>query len=291
MKRFVLFTFLIGLMCTGAFAQDDMYFKPKKKTYQRPLPQERPEPYVYNRCPRDVDEYNRWGNFQSQYVELNKDSIASDVFEMYPDSIPDDAFIGNHDYFEPPYDPEEDFSCCKRMSRFDDYCWEDPWNYGWYGPYYYSRWWWYDPWYDPWFYGYAGWYGYYRPWGGWYYPSYWYGGNYISYRGFSGTRNHGVTSWRGDIAGNNFNGSRSRANTSNFSSRRGYGEANTNGNTNNSFNGNRPNNSPSRSNSFSSRSSNSGSFGGSRGGSFGGGGGSMGGSRGGGGGHFGGGRR
>ncbi len=294
MKRLVFFTLFLGLLSVGAFAQDDMYFKPSKKSstnnttmYQRSTVER-----VYNSSPRDVDEYNRMGNFESSYSVLDDDSLVSDVIELYPDSVyaamsdslveyGDDADL---DYM--PYDEDEDYVCSRRMSRFDDFYWCDPWYCGWYGPYYYSRYWWYDPWYDPWFYGYYGWY---HPWGwyGWYYPSYWYGGGF-AYRGYPGTRNHGRL--YAGVGRGNFNGRRTAGSSASSVNRRYNSASRSNGN----FNGSRQSSTYSRQNTRTSPSYNnnsfngsrsSSSFGGSRGGSFGG---SRGGSFG-GGGHFGGG--
>ncbi len=298
MKRFVLFSIFLGLMSAGAFAQDDMYFKPKKdtdkKAYQPSVSSER---YVYNSAPRDVDEYNRMGKFESQYTVLDDDSLVSDVIELYPDSVyaaMSDSLVGYDDvYYDEAYDPDDDYSCSRRMSRFDDFYWCDPWYCGWYGPYYYSRYWWFDPWYDPWFCGYYGWY---SPWGwgGWYYPSYWYGGGF-AYRGYPGTRNHGRLI--AGMGGHNFSGRRTVGSNSASSARRYSGVSSR---TNGSFNGSRQNNTYSRQNTRTSPTYNNNSFsgshssfGGSRGGSFGGGSFGGGGSRGGGGGggHFGGGRR
>ncbi|MCD8297610.1 MAG: hypothetical protein LUC88_08555, partial [Prevotella sp.] len=289
MKRYIIFSIFFGLVSAGVFAQDDMYFNPKKDTDKKAYqPTVQTERYEYNSALRDVDEYNRMGNFESQYTVLSDDSLDSDVIELYPDSVyalMSDSLVEYDDvYYDEAYNPDEDFSCSRRMSRFDDFYWCDPWYCGWYGPYYYSRYWWCDPWYDPWFYG---WYGWYSPWGwgGWYYPSYWYGGG-IAFRGYHGTRNHGRLI--AGMGGHNFSGRRTAGTTGASSVRRYSG---VNGRTSSSFNGsrasssyngNRQSSSYSRqntrttptynNNSFGgSRSSFGGSFGGSRGGSFGGG--------------------
>ncbi len=276
MKKFVLFSILFGAMSSMAFAQDDMYFTPTKKDKAA----ERESRYVYNDNPRNVDEYNRRGQFGSYYYPVGKDSLASDVIAFEPggEESSDSVSVYDRDYAGGGggYDPEDDYACSRMMSRFDGFYWYDPWYYGLYGPYWSVRYGWYDPWfYDPWYYGYGGWYGYYRPWGGWYYPHYWGGGYYRPYRsGVTGTRNHsnlGFGTARRDFTSNrNYN-----------TNRPGY---NTDRVNRNSYRNTRPVYSrPNNTNTYSRPSYNSSSFGGSR--SFGGG--SFGGSRG-GGGHFGG---
>ena len=62
MKRNILALFLFGLISSGAYAQDDMYFTPKKteKVVKEVAPVA-----SYHENHMDVDEYNRrgfWGN-------------------------------------------------------------------------------------------------------------------------------------------------------------------------------------------------------------------------------------
>ena len=296
MKRIVLlFAVLFGFMSSGVFAQDDMYFTPKKEDKAEPERQ-----YVdtdnavgtyYNYGYRDVDEYNRRGRFAENYLGQGLDSLYSDVIVL--DSVASDSLLADtafvSDDFDYAYNPEDDYTYSRRMSRYDDYYWYDPWIYGgwygspyWYGSYWYGSpyWyagWWYDPWYDPWFYG------WHRPWG-WYYPVYSY---YRPYRGVTGTTNHGRPYGHHGTA-NNFRGYRGNNSTtrgnSSFTGNR-YSTGRNTTNYNNRFRGNRQNtynnynNTPSR-----STFNNSGSFGGSRSGGFHGGGSFGGGSRGGGGG-------
>jgi len=292
MKKFVLVSLLLGAFSSGLQAQDDMYFTPKKSSKEA----KETLPVIYNDNPRNVDEYNRRGNFASHYSNIGVDSISGDVIELQTDS----SFVGDDGV---NYNPEDDYACSRRMSRFDDFYWYDPWYYGWYGPYWYGSpywyahygWGWYDPWYDPWYYGYYRPWGYYG-WGGW--PHHGWGYAYSRpYGGVTGTMNHGYV---GRGHGNGFygyrggTGSRTYSN-SNFRGSRSQSSVNrnvTNRSNANSYRGNRSNSYNYNNNNFnSSRQSYSsgGSFGGSRGGGFSGGG-SFGGGRsgGGGGGHFGG---
>ncbi len=282
-KRYLLLTALLSLTSILAFSQDDMYYTTSKNTTSGTsvTKQNSSERYVYNQNPRDVDEYNGWGDFSSRYDLLDEDSLLSDVIELLPDSLSSSySWIDSEEY----YDTDEDYKCSRLMSRFDDFYWYNPWYYGWYGPYYYSRYWWYDPWYDPWYYSWYGWYGWHSPWYyGWSRPL-WHGGGYRPYIGGRGTRNHSLAS-RG---GGGVSSSRSSANRPSSASRSGK------------FSGSRQGSSA-RQNSSATRSG--GSFGGSRSTStFGGtrssssmgggghsGGGSFGGGRSGGGGSFGGG--
>lgn len=294
MKKFIAFLLLFGLMSTVSYAQDDMYYTPKKKdkTEASVLSQsessdaqseEIEDVYVPEgsyEAVRDVDEYNRHGPFQSQYYEISQDSIASDVIDFSLGAPSDTTGFYSEEY----YDPEEDYDCSRQMSRFDDFYWYDPWYtsywygypyYYWYGsPYWYARYgWWYDPWYYSWRYNWWG-YGWY---GGYYhYPLV----SYRPYRGFTGTRNHGFA---GGAAGD-FRGRRETASSRSSSNLRGY-RGNSRNNTdvtrnttreNYNQNTNRFSSSQNRS-SFSRGSFGGSSFGGSRGGSFGGGGGSRGG--------------
>lgn len=289
--------FIMLLVCAtpyGVHAQDDMYFIPKK-TDKAKTSVERPTEYEGEHNYMDVDEYNRRPSYGSSYYELGSDSTANDIIAFEPSEGRDSL-----NFYEGDGGGDDDYTYSRRMSRFDDFYWYDPWYSSWsYGPYWYGRpYWsgyygWYDPWYDPW-------YGWYRPWGyGWghyyYRPVVSY---YRPYYGVTGTSNHGrVTYGRhgssnkfsgyrgnrpssGTVRNGRFSGSRSRV-TNNFNR-----SNNRFNNNNNRFNGNRRNDY----NRFETQSrpsfnTNSGAFGGSRGGSFGGGsrgGGSFGGSRGGG---------
>lgn len=283
--RIIFITALCCFAISSVKAQDDMYFTPKKNE----IKEKKQEKITYYRgSTRNVDEYNRRGKFASAYFNLDSDTLYNDVIDFHADS----AFVDNSDSingnvdFDYSYTPEDDYVYTRRMCRYDDFYWYDPWWYGWYGygpywygsPYWYAGWW-YDPWYSPWYYG------WYRPWG-WYYPRYWYGSYHVHYGGVTGTMNHGCLYGHGGGGyNNNFKGYRgtvnSRNNNDGFGKNR-YNNRYNNLNNNNRFKGNRQNNNDwiNRQN----RPSNNNSFGGSRsGGSFRGGG-SFGGSRSGGGG-------
>lgn len=301
MKKFIFASLLFGTMSTVTFAQDDIYFTPTKKDKQaakeyKLQQQKLQQENACSGCNRDVDEYNRRGKFRSQYSVIGSDSTSNDVIDFVA-GMPSDstAYYGGEGYSG--YNGDDDYAYSRRMSRFDDFYWYDPWYWSsWYSPwgyaspYWYARygWGWYDPWYDPWYYGW-GWghpyYGYGWGWGGWYYPSYRpviaYGNG--SWR-YSGTNNHGL---RG-LSNQKF-AQRNGVNR-NYSNRSGV--RNSTYRDNNGFTNRMDNNTYSRPsyNNGSSFGSSRGTFGG--GGSFGGTrrGGSFGGGHG-GGGHFGGGRR
>ncbi|CCY80840.1 putative uncharacterized protein [Prevotella sp. CAG:1185] len=288
MKKNILALFLLGLISSGAYAQDDMYFMPKKteKVVKEVAPV---EPYYENRM--DVDDYNRRGFFGNQGYALSSDTTANDVINFSTsDSLDAAGYAGVGDEYDEGYNPEDDYVYSRRMSRFDDFYWYDPWYYGWYGPYWYgSPYWyaysgWYSPWYDPWYYG------WYRPWGyGWYYSWYRPVSYYRPYRGITGTSNHGRVSYGYTGSANkNFRGYRGTTNRLNNNRSYNNNRYNNSNKDYNRFNGNRRNNFENRNTMSRPSYNNNSSFGGIRGGgSFGGG--SFGGSRGGGGGgHFGG---
>jgi hypothetical protein len=310
MKKLILLTAIVTLMPLSSKAQgDDMYFSPKKgadteKTYAKKQSREVSERSVYY-CgsSRDVDEYNRHGQFGSYYQKVGTDSVGNDIVTLksgrgvYPDTIYVDTtrvYSQNRMYDNQDYDYGYG-DCDGYYSRYSAFF--APWYYG---PYWRSGWGMYSPWYsscyygwyDPWCYDYYwGWnYPYYGGYWGWYDRPYWggnYGPSYYSYRGVTGTSNHGYTG-RGVRSGNysgNFGGYRGGTNASSTRSyssnkRSTYtrdsnfrGSRNNTYNNNDAFRNNSSYNTPSRSSSNSSFSS--GSFGGGRsgGGSFGGGGG------------------
>lgn len=288
MKKNILALFLLGLISSGAYAQDDMYFMPKKteKVVKEVAPV---EPYYENRM--DVDDYNRRGFFGNQGYALSSDTTANDVINFSTsDSLDAAGYAGVGGEYDEGYNPEDDYVYSRRMSRFDDFYWYDPWYYGWYGPYWYgSPYWyaysgWYSPWYDPWYYG------WYRPWGyGWYYSWYRPVSYYRPYRGITGTSNHGRVSYGYTGSANkNFRGYRGTTNRLNNNRSYNNNRYNNSNKDYNRFNGNRRNNYNNQNTMSRPSYNNNSSFGGIRGGgSFGGG--SFGGSRGGGGGgHFGG---
>ena len=155
MKKLLLISLLIGAMPLGMVAQDDLYFVPKKKVAEESADKYGlPRDTYYSGSDRSVDEYNR----RTSHYELIE-STMSDVIDfsgekgVYPDSL-----------------GGEDYKLTKKLSRFDGYdistneaFWAGynagRYDWGWYSPWYYSRYGWYDPWYDPWYYDYVGWYG------------------------------------------------------------------------------------------------------------------------------------
>jgi len=273
MRKLIFLSALVLFVPSGSFAQDDLYFTPKKKDKIKETPVEVRQDYAgYAGSSRDVDEYNRRG-LRSYYIPVGDDSVAVDTAEVYEDrDKPDRQYYGSYGGYD-----EDDYAYSRRMSRFDDFFWYDsPWNYPYYygSPYWYSRWGWYDPWYagwyDPWYIGwhhpvYVGWYPHYHypVWGGtWHRP----------YGGLTGTGHQGSFSRGGTGHKGTFGGSRGNVNRNQYN-----GINRNNGNRNGNFGNSRRqyDNTPA----YSAPSHGSGSFGGNRGGSFGGsrGGGSFGG--------------
>lgn len=191
MKKLFLISMVMSVSLQMMAQDDDLYFVPKrdasvgahKETY-------------YSGIDRDVDEYNRRGQFRKSSVEENgSDVISFDGEEgVYPDSL-DNAdkspkYSRRHRGYR--YYDDDDYYYSRELSRW--YGFYDPWfyglgywgpyyrGYGWYSPYYSSWYGYYNPWYYPY---YSSWYGYYDPWyygyyGGWYSPRY-YGGYYSNY--------------------------------------------------------------------------------------------------------------
>ena len=281
MKKIVFVTTFVSLLPHDIIAQDDMYFTPKKADKTETVQE---QPKMYTGSFRNVDEYNRHGRFAGVSQEVDLDTLYSDVvfFDADTSTVAGDTILVGDvtDAADYAYDPSEDYEYSRRLSRYDDYYWHDPWYYGWYGygpywygsPYWYAGWW-YDPWYDPWFYG------WHRSWG-WYYSWYWPVSYHRPYYGVTGTSNHGRPYRHGSVGSGNFKGYRGTNNRVS-SNRNNYDRDNNRTNYSNRFRGNRQNNF--NRNNYQSRPSYNNSFGGSRsGGSFRGGG-SFGGSRSGGG--------
>lgn len=268
MKKLLFISILFGMASTVAVAQDDMYFTPKKKDKKEV--REYLPPKRHTGCDRNIDEYNRRGNFRSRYNVIDSDSTANDIID-FAETMPSDTLYYNG---SGGYDEEDDYTCSRRMSRFDDYYWRDPFYWDtWYGsPYWYGSAYWYG---SPYWYARYGW-GWYDPWyyGGWYSPYYW------GWGGWHHHIHHPVVAYhpRGWRTGTN---NRVVTGTSNrrFAQRNDTGRRTTRWNNNSYRNTNRTNsfgqNSVSRpSYSTGSFGGNRGSFsGGNRGGSFGGGGG------------------
>lgn len=192
MRKLILLSVVALAIPVVTMAQDDMYFVPTKdnvakSAYNYGMPRET----YYSGSDRDIDEYNRRGSQVQLIDSIGNDIVEFDsVMETYPDSVTSE---------------QSDYTYTRRMSRFDDYEWADPywagyydgrssrWGwYGWYDPWYYGGWYagWYDPWYygwhyNPWLYGWGGWYG------GWYGHHWWGGPSYVAYhKGPTGTFNH-----------------------------------------------------------------------------------------------------
>ena len=164
-------------------AQDDLYFTPKKsekavKSTKNVMVDDN-SPAYHVGTNRSADEYNRRGKFGSYYEKIGTDSLGNDIIEFHPAA---EDSLAAYTEADKKYDVDEDYSYSRRMSRFDDFYWYDPWFFGpyysWHSPWWYSHWGWYDPWYYGW--GYNGWYGwydwydpYYYSFYGWRYPYYW----------------------------------------------------------------------------------------------------------------------
>lgn len=290
MKRSFVFTLMAVVLPLGAVAQDDMYFVPTKANVEKSARDfGMPRDTYYSGSDRSVDDYNRRSGSMLQPI----DSLGNDIIEfdavagVYPDSTGAPA----------------DYACTRRMSRFDDYDWVDPywagyyagrlgyWSYyPWYDyAWYYDPWYtgpWYSGWYYPWHHGYWGWNGW--GWGGSWGSTVIVGGGHRG--GPTGTHNRARTRIGGGASASSssrFGGARSvRSGIANRNRASSYGG--TSNRSTSRFGGSRSTSSssvrsyspPVRNNSTIS----SGSFGGSRsGGSFGGSrsGGGSGGSRGG----------
>lgn len=242
MKRLVLLVLLAGLLPLALMAQtDDLYFTPKKNSQSSDSYRGNRDrkPTCYSGSKRDVDEYNRRGNYWSHYQKIGTDEGGNDIIEfqkgkgVYPDSTYiDTTFVG--EYFDTLIEDPEDFRYTNRMSRWDGfydpwYCrayWRSRpyWGYGYCDPFF-------DPWFDNYiwnypygaypYWGYSAWYDWYGPYyGGWYrnpynywglyYPPYW-GNIYVVRRGNNPKGYSGNRSW-------SFGG---RRDGDNYGSRRG----------------------------------------------------------------------
>ena len=164
-------------------AQDDLYFTPKKsdktvKSTPTPEKVESEATTYYSGSDRNIDEYNRRGKFGSYFEKIGTDSLGNDIIEFHSSAEDVTDTLAVYPGTKVQYDVDDDYYYSRRMSRFDDFYWYDPWfygpYYGWHSPWWYSRWGWYDPWYYS--YGYNGLYGWYG-WYDWYDPYYysWYG--------------------------------------------------------------------------------------------------------------------
>ncbi|MBP5385926.1 MAG: hypothetical protein J6Y97_00910 [Prevotella sp.] len=192
MKKLMITVLMMAFLPISLFAQDDMYYVPKKGEATKKAVSYKNSPPKIGRDV-NVDEYNR--RFRSSYDIVGKDSLGNDIIEFSTGNGiygTDTVFIYKGD--------DEDFRYSARMGIYDGYAgWYNPWlypyrsyYYGFYDPSYYGPYpWIWDPWYadlyygywgwSPWHYGYIGWpyysyYGYYgRPYG------YYGGGGIVSY--------------------------------------------------------------------------------------------------------------
>ena len=123
MKTKYLLSFVMAFLpLTMAFAQDDLYYKPKKQ--DKPVvTQPVVDDYVPKGLDMTVDEYNK-RNLKSSYQELGTDSVGNDIIEFtvgdgkYPEN---DTLRIDDKYF----DDENDFTYTSRLGRY----------YGFYGYY------------------------------------------------------------------------------------------------------------------------------------------------------------
>lgn len=217
MKKLLMLFLLAGSTPLASMAQDDVYFVPSKDAKRKVVDD---MPTFHSGSERNVDEYNRYGRLNSWYQKVGSDSLGNDIIAFQgPGVLPDTSYVDTvFVYSGSAQFVDEDYSCTRRMSRWDGYhapwFYDNYWRYGWYDP-------WYNPWYygrctgwyDPWCYGYAGWYspwycGYYGwpyryGWYGWSYP-YWGGGTFIAYHGGQNSGGYtGQRTWKGNFRANN----------------------------------------------------------------------------------------
>ena len=190
MSKTLILSVLFGVLPISMMAQDDLYFTPKKgEKTAKVTSQVKDIPAYHSGSSRDVDEYNRRGAFGSYVEDVAVDTLDADIIDFHSGA---EDLADSLDVLQRPqreYDEDDDYIYSRRMRRFDDFYWYDPWfadaYYGWYSPWWYSRW----GIYDPWYYGYGGWYGwnspYYYSWYGFGYPYRWgwYGGWYSGWYG------------------------------------------------------------------------------------------------------------
>ena len=145
---------------------------------------------------RDVDDYNRRGNNNSQVVaRLVNDTLyvsTLDSTNQQQTYIYGKEKDGKNSYYEDDNYYEDDYIFTYRLGRYHRVHFIDPW----YWDYAYG---WYDPWYDPWYGWYAPYYrhGYYSwyDWGwGWHHHPRWgYGWSYPEYHHHHGYYGGGFT--------------------------------------------------------------------------------------------------
>lgn len=206
MKRWFLASLASVALPLAGLAQDDMYFVPTKANVEKSKRDYgMPRDTYYSGSDRSVDDYNRRGSYVQEIDSAGNDIVDFDaVAGVYPDSLTAEG--------------PDDYQLTRRMSRFDDYSWSDPyWAgyyagrsswYGWYDPWYSPGWYYYDPWYcgwySPWHYGWhSPWYGH-CGWYGWY-GGVWGGPHYVTLRGGgpAGTNNRARGVGRAGLGVNN----------------------------------------------------------------------------------------
>ncbi len=189
MKKLVLLSLLVvGFVPMSLFAQDDMYFVPKKaeknvQSATRKTVGDSLSPV--KSLDMTVDEYNR-RHMKSSYKVIGADSLGNDIIEFEPGDgkYPD---VDTVNVFQAPQF-DDDYYYSAQMGLFNNYYgWYDPFFYGYLSNrwnHYYGLWYpWYNPWanglYDSW---YNGWYYGLYPWNyyGWWFenPIYWGWGMY-----------------------------------------------------------------------------------------------------------------
>lgn len=139
MRKFVLMSMMVLSIPVNMIAQDDMYFVPTKKNVAASTADfGMPSGTYYSGSNRDVDEYNRQGSHVQRIDSAGNDIIEFDgMTGVYPSGGQTDV---------------DDYEYTRRMSRFDDYSWYDPYWAG-YHDGRFDAWGWYDPWfYSSWYY-------------------------------------------------------------------------------------------------------------------------------------------
>ena len=85
MKKMVFISMLLGVLSVNSYAQDDMYFTPKKSNKQVRQTVKAED----DGNDRDVDEYNRRRQFVSSYDVIDGDSTMIDVIDFSAGSYGD----------------------------------------------------------------------------------------------------------------------------------------------------------------------------------------------------------
>ena len=218
MKTKRLFWLVLAAMPFTCFAQDDMYFVPKKKSKTEKnvnttsasrnniKEYSSEDSAVYYTGPlRDIDEYNRRGNSgRNVTIMTETDTFTVDESRLVLDEEGNYVLAAengrkagrqNDGYYDDYYD---DYLYSARLSRFHGYGYPyytlyDPWYYD---PYY-------SFYYDPWYYGnywgwYGGWHGYYSWYTPWYYDPWYYHPTYPHHpTSGGGTPTRGMNGGRG----------------------------------------------------------------------------------------------